>query len=1203
MDEEPNSEVNFPNKATTGSIPDIIVEGGSREEAYDDSVNNNPRDTLSGEEGLAGYSASSNYNTSFEDVASDDSLNYNNLTLYSEDLKTKPPLSRLIPKLIWNDEPGSTATHQSDGSLDETTKNEMNAKLPHGNGSSSSEGASGVNRSTHRLGTFMGVYFPCLQSILGVIYFLRLFWVVGEAGILQGFWIVALSCMCTLITSVSLSAIATNGMVPAGGSYYMISRSLGPEFGGAVGVLFYLANTLGVAMYVLGAIEILIVYAAPGMSMFGEVSTTNGQNDALLNNMRMYGTLLLLFLSFIVFMGMKYITRSMFVFLAIVMVGLAGSYIGAWTSPRSSQPDICLVEGRLKSSLDYCSGLTRVESPHNNRTGIFEGIPGLGSGVFSENVDSSYLQKGEVKVGVMGNVTNGDVVAEQDTSFALLIGIFFPSVTGIMAGSNLSGDLKDPQRSIPIGTIGATSTTTAIYLSTVLFLGGSIDRALLRDKFGESIGGELVLGALAWPTQWVILLGALFSTIGAGLQSLTGASRLLQAISHDNIIPFLAPFKVTTRQEPVRALLLTTIIAELGVMAAKLDVVAPILTMFFLICYAFVNLATTTQALLHSPNWRPRFRYYHWSISLFGMLLCLSIMFLSTFIWALVAIFLAGCLYKYIEYKGAAKEWGDGMRGLSLQTARYSLLRVQDVDFQHTKNWRPQVLVLCKPSETTLPRCKCSNENTASPGNPSNAKGQPLSGVLGNFSNLKEVEIGGVQVVDRKAQGKTFRVEEVKEESEGSYNTTPPVNSSDISPVIKSARENKEDSSQLKADSSRDSKKKMDGDENMCPVCGGCKANDARTNPEVGDAHLLRFISQLKKGRGLVLAASCVKGSAGGGSEESAAALGKRKRVKEHLAEMLHTLRVKGFSDVLISEDVNTALQVMIQSAGLGGLRHNTVAVSWPQCWRDKGTQKTFLTLVQNCVGLGKAILVVKDENMFPHNDERRLGGTIDVWWVVHDAGMMLLLAFLLRQHRVWKGCALRIFTVAEMKDNSVKMKKDLQRLVYQLRIDAAEVEVVEMEGRDISAYTYERTLQMERRRERLTRSTGLSQEALFAKDPTEIARSAFAENRGRGRSESTTSTRSNDGTKRSNQRGGPQSENLRRMNTAVKLNEIIKKRSCNADLIMLNLPAPGADCFGKREGGSGNYMEFVDTLTEGLQRVVLVKGGGSEVVTVYSST
>lgn len=116
-------------------------------------------------------------------------------------------------------------------------------------------------RKDSGMGTLIGVYLPCIQNIFGVILFIRLTWVVGTAGAIQGFLIVLTCCCVTMLTAISMSAIATNGVVPGGGSYFMISRSLGPEFGGAVGMLFYTGTTLAAAMYIVGAVEIVLVSA------------------------------------------------------------------------------------------------------------------------------------------------------------------------------------------------------------------------------------------------------------------------------------------------------------------------------------------------------------------------------------------------------------------------------------------------------------------------------------------------------------------------------------------------------------------------------------------------------------------------------------------------------------------------------------------------------------------------------------------------------------------------------------------------------------------------------------------------------------------------------------------------------------------------------------------------------------------------------
>ncbi|XP_051256934.1 solute carrier family 12 member 6 isoform X4 [Dicentrarchus labrax] len=909
----------------------------------------------------------------------DDDFYDRNLALFEEEMDTRPKVSSLLNRLAnYTNLTQGAKEHEEAESIGEKKKA---SKSP-------------------QMGTFMGVYLPCLQNIFGVILFLRLTWVVGSAGVLQGLCIVFICCCCTMLTAISMSAIATNGVVPAGGAYFMISRSLGPEFGGAVGLCFYLGTTFAGAMYILGAIEILLMYIAPKAAIF-ESKHPEGEGAAMLNNMRVYGSICLLLMSLLVFVGVKYVNKLASIFLACVIVSIVSIYVGALVSAfRPPRFPVCMLGNRTISGHEiddnHCGKTIMVQNQelaeraddnftiinenstmaptfdpssvqvekttylwkrfcqgtelnascdeyfNSNNFSKIEAIPGLASGIISENLWSAYLSKGDVVekgslhsslVSHPASTHQPYVFADITTSFTLLVGIFFPSVTGIMAGSNRSGDLKDAQRSIPIGTILAILTTSIVYLSSVVLFGACIDGVVLRDKFGDSVKGNLVVGTLAWPTPWVIVIGSFFSTCGAGLQSLTGAPRLLQAIAKDNIIPFLRVFgHGKANGEPTWAMLLTALIAELGILIASLDLVAPILTMFFLMCYLFVNLACALQTLLRSPNWRPRFSYYHWTLSFLGMTICLALMFISSWYYAIVAMVIASMIYKYIEYHGAEKEWGDGIRGLSLSAARYALLRLEEGP-PHTKNWRPQVLVLLKLDEDAH---------------------------------------------------------------------------------VKSPR-------------------------------------------------LLTFASQLKAGKGLTIVGTVVSGNFLQSYGEALAA-------EQTLKHLMDKERVKGFYQCIVAQKPREGISHMIQSSGLGGMKPNTVVMGWPHAWRqseDPQAWKTFINTVRVTTAAHLALLVPKNISLFPSNSEPCTEGYIDVWWIVHDGGMLMLLPFLLRQHKVWRKCGMRIFTVAQMEDNSIQMKKDLATFLYHLRIEA-EVEVVEMHDSDISAYTYERTLMMEQRSQML---------------------------------------------------------------------------------------------------------------------------------------
>ncbi|XP_064821560.1 solute carrier family 12 member 5-like isoform X2 [Oncorhynchus masou masou] len=1074
------------------------------------------------------------------------------MALFEEEMETSPMVSSMLSSLAnYSNLPQGSKEHEEEADNEEEDKKKKKpVKAP-------------------ALGTLMGVYLPCIQNIFGVILFLRMTWMVGIGGVIGSFIIVFMCCSTTMLTAISMSAIATNGVVPAGGSYYMISRSLGPEFGGAVGICFYLGTTFAGAMYILGSIELLLIYILPQAAIFKMEGLEGAEAEAaMLNNMRVYGTIVLSFMATVVFVGVKYVNKLALLFLACVILSILAVYAGV-IKTAIEPPDfpVCMLGNRplISKGFDVCAktlesgngtvttklwkifcdtpflNATCDEYFANNNVSFIQGIPGVMSGILKENLFGNYLEKGNLvaKIGIAtvegpdDTLTNSNryVLADITSFFTLLVGIYFPSVTGIMAGSNRSGDLRDAQKSIPIGTIMAITTTSLVYMSAVVLFGACIDGVVLRDKFGEGVNGNLVIGTLAWPSPWVIVIGSFFSTCGAGLQSLTGAPRLMQAISRDGVVPILRVFgHGKANGEPTWALLLTACICEIGILIASLDAVAPILSMFFLMCYMFVNLACALQTLLRTPNWRPRFKFYHWALSFLGMSLCLSLMFICSWFYAIVAMVIAGSIYKYIEFHGAEKEWGDGIRGISLSAARYALMRL-DEGPAHTKNWRPQLLVLV---------------------------------------------------------------------------------STDVEQNVEQPR-------------------------------------------------LLSLTNQLKAGKGLTIVGTALAGTYLENHPQA-------QRAEQSLRKLMETEKVKGFCQVTISSNMRDATSHLLQASGLGGLMHNTVLVSWPRNWKqadDHQTWRDFIELVRETTAAHLALLVPKNIAAFPSNGERFSEGHIDVWWIVHDGGMLMLLPFLLRQHKVWKKCRMRIFTVAQMDDNSIQMKKDLTTFLYHLRIDA-EVEVVEMHDSDISAYTYEKTLVMEQRsqilkqinltkteREREIQSiTDSSRGSIRRKNPgAATTQMSVTEEQPGGSSKeeekpeeevqlihdsTTPASPINPAPLTPATEGGaqtpgsaqvqmtwtekadgelakppgastpegikdifnmkPNQSNVRRMHTALRLNGVIVKKSSEAKLVLLNMPGPP-----KNRAGDENYMEFLEVLTEGLNRVLLVRGGGREVITIYS--
>lgn len=456
-----------------------------------------------------------------------------------------------------------------------------------------------------KFGTFGGVFTPCTLTILGVIMFLRFGEVVGQAGLINALLIIAASKAITLLTSLSLSAIATNTKVKGGGAYYLISRSLGVEFGGAIGVVFYLAQAISVAMYVIGFTEAFV-----------------GSFNALSDNFTEVATVVNIICFICVYIGAGWTIKVQYFILGVLGLALLSFGIGA---VGSFQEEI------LRANL----------VPH-----------------FSEGYN-----------------------------FYTMFALFFPAVTGIMAGANMSGDLINPARSIPRGTLFAVFVTAIVYVVQAILLAGS-------RGAGELVSNNLIIRDISyWP--FLIYGGMYAATLSSALGSMMGAPRILQAFSRDEVIPifnFFAPGSGPS-SEPRRATVLTFIIAEVCILLGDLNAIAPVITLFFMITYGLINLATFYEGVSKNPSYRPTFKYCHWFLSLLGAVGCLVVMFLTNWLWAIASILIIFLLHKYIEITGVEARWGDLKMGVAFERARLGLVKLQEYSY-HPKNWRPNVLAL-----------------------------------------------------------------------------------------------------------------------------------------------------------------------------------------------------------------------------------------------------------------------------------------------------------------------------------------------------------------------------------------------------------------------------------------------------------------------------------------------------------------------------
>nr|AJO70198.1 sodium-chloride cotransporter [Cherax cainii] len=509
-----------------------------------------------------------------------------------------------------------------------------------------------------KFGWVQGVLVRCLLNIWGVILFLRLPWVVGQAGILEGMLIVTCGNIVTTITALSMAAISTNGQIKGGGTYYMISRSLGPEFGGAIGLIFSLANAIAASMYIVGFCESMNdLLRSQGLLIF----------DSGINDVRVIGSITLVVLFAICVIGMEWEARAQVVLLVVLLVAILDFIIGAFVGP-----------------------LTEEE--------IAQGFTGLNGTVFNENLFSDYRDEGK---------RSGE---EGDMGFFGVFSVFFPACTGILAGANISGDLKDPSGAIPKGTILAIIITYFSYMILVL-LSGAVE---VRDatgnitqvadgsftnctdticEYGLSNSSQVMeLVSIFGP---LIFAGCFAATISSALASIVSAPKVFQALCKDKLYPYIEFFGkgYGKGDEPYRGYVLTFIIVLIFTLIARLDSIAAIITNFFLAAYALINFSTFHASLQHTPSWRPTFIYYNKWLSLLGGILCTAIMFMIQWYTALITIIIIILLYFIVVYRKPDVNWGSSTQAQIYSLALNSTISLNQVE-EHIKTFRPQILVL-----------------------------------------------------------------------------------------------------------------------------------------------------------------------------------------------------------------------------------------------------------------------------------------------------------------------------------------------------------------------------------------------------------------------------------------------------------------------------------------------------------------------------
>jgi amino acid transporter len=462
---------------------------------------------------------------------------------------------------------------------------------------------SDTSDSRGTLGTFAGVFTPSILTILGIILFLRLGYVIGNAGLGLALLILLLANSISILTSVSLSAIATNLKVKGGGDYYLISRTLGREFGGAIGIVVFLAQSVSIAFYCLGFGEALAHLFTVNLSILPQI----------------IAALAVSFLFIFAWMGADWATRFQYVVMAVLVAAIISFFIG----------------GFLKWD----------------------------SALLVQNWASPQTSLG----------------------FWVLFAIFFPAVTGFTQGVSMSGDLKDPGKSLPRGTFMAVGLSIIVYFLSSIIFAAALPAEVMITDYG-AMNRVALFGFL-------VTAGVIAATLSSAMASFLGAPRILQSLAADRIFPFLVPFAKGSgpTANPRRGVLLSAGIAYATVAWGQLNLIAPVVSMFFLISYGLLNYATYYEARSQSPSFRPRFRFFNKWLSLAGALACLGVMLAIDITAGIVAVAVLFGIFQYLRRTAGPSRWADSRRSHHLQQIREHLLAAA-ADPEHARDWRPQIL-------------------------------------------------------------------------------------------------------------------------------------------------------------------------------------------------------------------------------------------------------------------------------------------------------------------------------------------------------------------------------------------------------------------------------------------------------------------------------------------------------------------------------
>lgn len=456
-----------------------------------------------------------------------------------------------------------------------------------------------------KFGTLSGVFTPSLLTILGVILYMRLGWVVGNAGMLGAILIILIAHVISVSTGLSVSSIATDKKIGSGGIYYVLSRSMGVPIGGAIGIALYVGTSFSIALYLIGFAESFNDYFDLGMSV---------------NDLRLTGTISLVTLTALALKSTSIALKFQFVILAAIIISLASIILG----------------------------------------------------------NTDYVSQSSEKI----------VTATANVPFEILFAVFFPAVTGFTAGIAMSGDLKEPKKSIPKGTLYAIGVGLFVYLGLAIFLAIRVDSEILKSDYNI-----LMKMAIFAPA---VVAGIWGATLSSALGGILGGPRILQAMSMDKVTPRVFAKAKGKNNEPVNALILVFLIAEAGILIGDLDVIARVVSMFYLTAYGFINITFFLESWAN-PDFQPTFKIKRW-IGLLGFFACFMVMFKLDMLAMIVALLLIGGLYFWLQRKEVKIQSNDVWRSVWENIVNKGLKKIDAVANENA-NWNPNIILFSGQSE------------------------------------------------------------------------------------------------------------------------------------------------------------------------------------------------------------------------------------------------------------------------------------------------------------------------------------------------------------------------------------------------------------------------------------------------------------------------------------------------------------------------